>query len=84
MNKKLEDYTEAEFLELLEKIFTVDASSEDEHDTLVEHFEKITEHPYGNGLIYYPDPGVEDSPQGVLGVVKAWRVANGKSLFKPV
>ncbi len=79
---RLEEYTEAEFLEFLNKIWVIDVSSEDEHDKLVEHFAIITEHPKGNGLIFYPDANVEDSPQGVINVVKKWRAANGKPGFK--
>lgn len=82
LKSKFEEYTEAEFLELLNKIWTVDVSSEDEHDKLIEYFSRITEYPQGDGLIFYPGDGVEDSPQGVLAVVKEWRAANGKPGFK--
>ncbi|KPW50429.1 MULTISPECIES: bacteriocin immunity protein [Pseudomonas syringae group] len=84
LKNKLEDYTEAEFLEFLNKIWAIDVSSEEEHDKLIEHFSKITEHPQGNGLIFYPEASVEDSPQGVITVVKNWRAANGKPGFKAV
>jgi len=84
LKSALEEYTEAEFLELLNKIWEIDVSSEDEHDKLIEHFANITEHPRGNGLIFYPEAGVEDSPQGVLAVVKSWRATNGKPGFKVV
>ncbi|MBS9425789.1 bacteriocin immunity protein [Photorhabdus caribbeanensis] len=81
LKNKLEDYTEAEFLSLLNKIWAVDVS-EEEHDDLIDHFEKLVEHPNGNGLIFYPENGVEDSPKGVLKVIKEWRAKNGKSGFK--
>lgn len=79
---KFEEYTEAEFLEFLGKIWSTDVSTEEEHDKLIEHFSKVTEHPKGNGLIFYPEAGVEDSPEGVLAVIKKWRAANGKPGFK--
>ncbi|HCB1572256.1 TPA: bacteriocin immunity protein [Klebsiella quasipneumoniae] len=84
LKNKLEDYTEAEFLEFLNKIWNIDVSSEEEHDKLIEHFSKITEHPQGNGLIFYPDGSREDSPEGVVKEVKEWRAANGKPGFKTV
>ncbi|WP_036773416.1 bacteriocin immunity protein [Photorhabdus australis] len=81
LKNKLEDYTEAEFLSLLNKIWAADVS-EKEHDDLIDHFEKLVEHPSGNGLIFYPENGVEDSPEGVLKVVKEWRAKSGKPGFK--
>lgn len=82
LKNKYEDYTESEFLELLNRLWAVDEPSEAEHDELIEHFSKITEHPQGNGLIFYPEVGIEDSPQGVMAVVKKWRADNGKPGFK--
>ena len=81
LKNKFEDYTESEFLEFLDVIWTLDVSSEDDHDKLIAHFSKVTEHPQGNGLIFYPAVG-SDSPQGVIAVVKEWRLANGKPGFK--
>ncbi|WP_387467352.1 bacteriocin immunity protein [Photorhabdus sp. RM323S] len=81
LKNKLEDYTEAEFLSLLNKIWVVDVS-EEEHDNLINYFEKLVEHPNGNGLIFYPENGVEDSPEDVLKVIKEWRAKNGKPGFK--
>jgi len=80
---KFEDYTEYEFLEFLTAIWALEVSSEEEHDELIAHFSKVTEHPQGNGLIFYPDIGA-DSPQGVMDAVKKWRAANGKPGFKIV
>ncbi|MBI6854072.1 bacteriocin immunity protein [Pseudomonas cichorii] len=80
---KFEEYTESEFLELLNAIWAIDVTSEEEHDKLIEHFSTITEHPQGNGLIFYPEAGVEDTPQGVINTIKSWRAANGKPGFKP-
>lgn len=82
LKDKFEDYTEVEFLELLKKIWHADVLSEAEHDKLIEHFSKVTEHPQGNGLIFYPAEGIEDSPAGVLKVIKEWRAANGKPGLK--
>ena len=83
LKNKLEDYTELEFLGFLNRIWALEVSSEEEHDELIAHFSKVTEHPQGNGLIFYPDIG-SDSPQGVMAVVIKWRADNGKPGFKVV
>jgi Colicin immunity protein / pyocin immunity protein. len=53
------------------------------HIDAVLEFERITEHPSGSDLIYYPEPGVENFPEGIVKTVKEWRAANGKPGFKP-
>lgn len=84
----LADYTEAEFLALMYELFT-DRPDLDGRELerltikIVTHFEKITEHPDGSDVIYYPPEGADDSPQGVVNRVKEWRAANGKPGFKP-
>ncbi|EME5117753.1 bacteriocin immunity protein, partial [Salmonella enterica] len=47
---------------------------EDDDAKLVDEFERLTEHPYKNGLIYYPLDGQEDSPEGIVAEVKKWTV----------
>ncbi|AAY39681.1 MULTISPECIES: bacteriocin immunity protein [Pseudomonas] len=84
---KYEEYTEAEFLAFLEEFFVNKQNLEgDEYgqyiSKLAKHFDDISEHPEKNGLIFYPAEGVEDSPAGVLKVLKEWRAANGKPDFK--
>ncbi|MGN7740304.1 bacteriocin immunity protein [Pseudomonas sp. 22526] len=85
---RLEHYTECEFLQLINEFFSETndlegAQLEKYLSTLASHFEKVTGHPAGYGLIYYPDQnGIEDSPEAVLSEVKAWRAANGLPGFK--
>ncbi len=44
--KKITEYTEEEFLALLEQIFVENvAETDDLLDELIEHFEEISEHP---------------------------------------
>lgn len=45
-------------------------------------FEKLSEHPDGSDLIYYPQDDQDDSPEGIVKEVKEWRAKNGKSGFK--
>jgi hypothetical protein len=81
-HSKISEYTETEFLELLGRIFNAECPTEEEYDETIEHIEKITEHPSGSDILFYPEPGVDDSPEGVLKVVKEWRAANGLPGFK--
>ena len=85
---KLEDYTEAEFLDFLRRFvdYPEGLSGRDLEvylDRLLAHFELITEHPGRSDVIFYPKEGQEDSPEGILKEVKEWRAANNKPGFKP-
>lgn len=68
----LEDYTEAEFLAFLEKIWAVNVS-ETEHDRLVMHFDAISGHPMGaDALFFGEDQGRRPTPAIVLSEVNSW------------
>ncbi|KAE9639892.1 hypothetical protein EJA70_27025 [Pseudomonas sp. PB103] len=82
-NKKYEDYTEFDYMNLIHRLFKGDYSSEKELDEIVELIVDAAEHPAGSNVLYYPAEGVEDSPEGVLNTIKEWRAANGKPGFKP-
>jgi hypothetical protein len=75
------DYTEQEFIDLLERIMGNDESEEKE-TRLVFHFNSICGHPKGSDLIFYPEDDADDSAEGVTEIVKAWRAANGLPGFK--
>lgn len=86
--ENLEDYTEAEFLELIYPLYTGDhglkGKAREKHVIrLLLHIEKITEHPEQYGLLTHPPVEREDSPEGVVQEVKKWRAENGKPGFKP-
>lgn len=80
--KTITDYTELEFLELLNRIVRADAPSEKELDELVDHFEEVAEHPDGSDLIYYPDKPENGEPEKIIDIVKKWRLENGLPCFK--
>lgn len=80
--KKLSDYTESEFLYLVQKICSADCETEEDGNHLVREFERLAEHPSGADLIFYPEDGKDDSPEGIVREVKEWRSVNGKSGFK--
>lgn len=87
LKNKIEEYTEAEFTEFLNEFFENPSRLKGDvlgaHiNRLTDHFENIIDHPYKSGLIFYPAEGVEDSPAGVISVLKAWFVANGEPGFR--
>lgn len=83
LKNSFSEYTEAEFIELLEELAKEDeAETDDRADLLLLHFEKISEHPAGSDLIYYPESGADNSPEGVTQIVKEWRAAQGLPGFK--
>lgn len=85
--ENIEDYTESEFLEFLRGMSAKNSQLTGgdfvRHlDRSVEHFIKITEHPAQTDVIFYPQEGQEDSPEGILKIIKEWRAQNGKPGFK--
>lgn len=78
----ISECTEQEFLEILNKLFDGQCSTEEEYHLLIEHVEQISQHPKGNEILFYPAAGTDDSPEGVLQVIKEWRESNGLPSFK--
>ncbi|MFJ7798590.1 bacteriocin immunity protein [Pseudomonas sp. NPDC096950] len=77
------EYTEAAFIQLMQKIQAANQSAPDETlDPLLRQFCKITEHPDGTDLIYYPEEGADHSNEGITQTVKKWRIAQGLPGFK--
>ena len=81
--KPYEQYVESEFLELIHKLFLGQYSSEEELDSIVHKIVEASEHPNGTDILFYPELGVENTPEGILNSIKKWREANGKPGFKP-
>ena len=80
----LSDYTEEEFIGLIDEIRKEDkAPTDDRADELLFHFRQIIDHPSGADLIYYPEPGADTSATGITRTIKEWRKANGLPGFKP-
>ncbi|WP_081498338.1 bacteriocin immunity protein [Pseudomonas psychrophila] len=87
MTCNISDYTEAEFLDFVSNIYNCNNElypTEESHIAAVFEFKRLTEHPDGSDLIYYPREGREDSPEGIVKEVKEWRESNGKHGFKIV
>ncbi|RMQ44881.1 Colicin immunity protein [Pseudomonas cichorii] len=82
LKNKIEDYTEQEFIHFVTDICLVNAATEVEHQLWVNHFRAIIEHPFGDDLIFYPQPDADSSPEGIVNTIKQWRAENGKPGFK--
>ena len=83
MKKSISEYTEAEFVNLMQEILTANKSAPDEAlDPLLDEFERLTEHPAGSDLIYYPEDGADNSAEGITQTIKEWRAENGLPGFK--
>jgi len=77
---RFEDYTEAEFTQLVNEICNAEGN-ETYQDQLLEHFISVSEHPEGSDLIYY-SLDEDATPEKIVAAVKSWRKSHGKSGFK--
>ncbi|MBN2976287.1 bacteriocin immunity protein [Pseudomonas salmasensis] len=82
MKTSISEYTESEFLKFVISLCDANARSEEEDDEMLLAFKRLTEHPDGSDLVYYPRNGREDSPEGIVKEVKEWRANNGKPGFR--
>ena len=81
VKNSLSDYTETEFIKLLQRIIENGASEEEENE-LVHRFNTLCGHPAGSDLIFYPEDDADDSAEGITQTIKSWRAANGLPGFK--
>ncbi|TYC88820.1 bacteriocin immunity protein [Vibrio anguillarum] len=81
LHDRLEDYTELEFLELLNTIISAEGSDEYQ-DELLENFIATTEHPEGSDLIYYPENPEDGKSESIVRIVREWRLSQGLPGFK--
>lgn len=83
MDKAIPEYTESAFIEALEKLINAcGTASDDELADLLNGFERVSGHPAGSDLIYYPEPGADTSAEGITNTIKEWRAENGLPGFK--
>ena len=81
LKSTISDYTEEEFIGLLQRIIGNDESEEVEN-RLVHHFNTICGHPAGSDLLFYPEDGADDSAEGITRALKEWRATQGLPGFK--
>lgn len=82
LKPKLQDYTETEFQAFVGAIWNVDMGKE-EHDRLINHFDRIVGHPKGADLLFYPeDTGYTNAPETIIHFVKQWHFNKNVIPFK--
>ncbi|APV39145.1 bacteriocin immunity protein [Pseudomonas frederiksbergensis] len=81
IKSSVSDYTEEEFIGMLQRILGND-ESEEEENKLVHHFNTICGHPAGSDLIFYPEDDADDSAESITRKIKEWRAAQGLPGFK--
>lgn len=80
LKKKIEEYSESEFLTLLASL---NVASEKEADEVVDWLDDNIKHPDGYALVTNSiECGIEDSPQAVLSELKRWYREQKLPLFK--
>ena len=78
----LKDYTEPEFQALVNRIWAVDLPKQN-HDQLINHFDRIVGHPDGADLLFYSkDEYNMNSPELAVGYVNEWWQGHGLAAFK--
>jgi predicted protein tyrosine phosphatase len=81
MRNCIQDYTESEFLNVIQKVHS-GAATDQEVEDLVEFFD-TTQHPEGSALLTHCSMlGVEDSPQAMIEELKRWYKKHDLALFK--
>jgi hypothetical protein len=83
MKKTISDFTEAEFITLVSTVLAANTSPDEILDPLLFEFERLSEHPAGSDLIYWPeDMSKTPTAESITETVKKWREANGLPGFK--
>lgn len=80
LKPRFEDYTQAEFTQLVSEICSAEGS-EAYQDELLDNFMAVAEHLEGSDLIYYNDDD-DLTPEKIVATVRAWRKSAGLSDFK--
>jgi len=83
MSKLISEISEVEFLRFVTKIYNDEYDTEEEHIDAILEFKRLSEHPFGSDLLFYPEDG-KRGPEAVVQEIKEWRASNGKPGFKVV
>lgn len=75
LKPRFEDYTEAEFTQLVIEICSAEGN-EEYQDELLDNFIAVSEHPEGSDLIYYSDDD-NLTPEKIVTTVREWRKIEG-------
>jgi len=78
----LDQFLKEELLRFVSAISDVQTTDDDELDLWVRHFDKIVQHPSGRDLIFWPEQGADDSPEGIVAEIERYCRENGLPGFK--
>lgn len=81
IKKSLSEYSEEEFMAVLNWFWNEDVSEVEENE-FADRFNELVEHPAKSDLIFYPETNREDSPQGIVNEIKKWYHEKGKVCFR--
>ncbi|OLF54502.1 bacteriocin immunity protein [Pseudomonas chlororaphis] len=84
MGNSISDYTEAEFIRFMQEVFTANGNGTPDEvlDDLLDKFRRLTGHPDGSDLIYWPEDEAQCTPEGITRTVKEWRSTHHLPGFK--
>lgn len=79
---KLSAFTRAEFIQFVDDISNDRAETEAQSDAWVRHFKFIVPHPAKSDLLFWPEDGADDGPEGVVAEIEHYCRKNGLPGFK--
>jgi hypothetical protein len=83
MKKAISDFTETEFIAFVNTVLPANTGPDEILDPLLFEFERLSEHPAGSDLIYWPeDMSKTPTAESITETVKTWRESNGLLGFK--
>ena len=78
----LSEFSKSEFTEFVSNISSEKAKDEAQSDAWLEHFIAIAPHPAKSDLIYWPEEGADDSPEGIVAEIERYCRENDLPCFK--
>lgn len=80
--KTLLDFSKNEFAEFIQFVTDFEDRTEEEDNALLLRFNELCPHPAKSDLIYWPEEGADDSPQGIVAEIERFCRENGLAGFK--
>lgn len=77
--KALADFTRAEFLQFVDDTSRV--IEPENNDLWVDHFISLVPHPAGSDLLFWPEEGADDSPEGIVAEIERYCIQNNLPCF---
>ena len=83
IKSRLSDFTRTEFVSFVEDICHNRAETEELSLKWVRHFDRlVAPHPQRNGLIFWPEEGADDSPEGITAEIERFINEQGLPGFR--